>query len=199
MDSDSEVRGARTGPWRSGLDLPILWAIQAGCARPSRRKYHGTRVDFTAWLGRKPTPAARVALSRALSRLEKRGLVVRLPGRRAVLTRAGSVAAAAGQEASRPEPAMSLTPADPRADGEPGWDGCPAAQELSPTAQQGANGAPACAAARQAGNPGARQGAKRRGQNGRPRAGSVPDHVNWRQIPCATPTAQLGNPRRPCL
>ena len=141
MDADSMRNGVNGRAWRCRFDLLVLWAVWGGCGRPSRRKYAGTRVDFTAWLGRRPTASEQVAMSRSVARLVRRGLVLRLPGRRAVLTKAGLAAAAAGEEGSRPEPAMSLTPADPCARGKAGWASCPAALELSPTAQRGANGA----------------------------------------------------------
>jgi hypothetical protein len=146
VDSDYSETPVSAPARRAWAEKLTLRAIQAGTGRPSRREYKGTRLDFGAWLGREPRPAERVALSRALSRLEKRGWVLRLPGRRAVLTKAGVAAAEAGEEGSRPEPALSLTPAAQRGCGEPGRASCPAGQELAPTAQRGANGAPACAA-----------------------------------------------------
>ena len=57
---------------RGRFDLLVLWAIAAGYERPSGRRYFGCPIDSAAWLGHRPTPAERVALSRTLSRLEER-------------------------------------------------------------------------------------------------------------------------------
>lgn len=71
------------------LDRLIVAAIYASTERPSRRRYFGAWIDFTRWLGRKPNVRESAAMSRALTRLERAGLSLRLPGRRVVLTRAG--------------------------------------------------------------------------------------------------------------
>ena len=71
-------------------DRAILLGIyHAAWERPSRRSRHrapGMRIDFASWLGRRPTGAERACMSRNLTSLQKRGLALRLPGRRVVLT-----------------------------------------------------------------------------------------------------------------
>lgn len=66
----------------SDLQRSIL--LQALKPSPrAMRKFSNVRADFVcadAWAGSKPSPAARVALSRSLRRLEERGLLQRYEG-----------------------------------------------------------------------------------------------------------------------
>ena len=80
-------------PLRGPIERLVLFAIRDGYGRPSRRRYFGSRIDFATWLGHKPTEAESSALTRALTRLERKGLALRIPGRRAVLTRTGQALA----------------------------------------------------------------------------------------------------------
>lgn len=88
------------------LDRLIVAAIYASTERPSRRRYFGAWIDFTHWLGRRPNVRESAAMSRALSRLERAGLALRLPGRRVVLTRAGQRVV----DALNAEPPVTVAP-----------------------------------------------------------------------------------------
>ena len=61
-------------------------AVRSRGAAKAARRYAAldkfcTRLDCTGWLGRKPTPAERRALSRELVRLEEDGFLIRLNAR----------------------------------------------------------------------------------------------------------------------
>ena len=82
---------ARKTSWR--YDGVILSGLYSAPPAYPLDGHQGIRIDYAVWLGRRPTPAERVHLSRNLTSLEARSLVQRLPGRRAVLTETGRVLA----------------------------------------------------------------------------------------------------------
>jgi len=75
----------------------LVMLHNAECAM--RGAVPAVRVDWEAWLKRKPTEAEAVGLSRTLAALEARGLLRRLPQRLVVLTKAGCERAMALKEA----------------------------------------------------------------------------------------------------
>ncbi len=73
-------------------EVILLGVYFAAWEMPSRRCRHrapGMRIDFGGWLGGKATHAESACMSRNLTSLEDRGLALRLPGRRVVLTLRG--------------------------------------------------------------------------------------------------------------
>jgi len=70
------------------------------------------RVDWEAWLKRKPTEAEAVGLSRTLAALEERGLLRRLPQRLVILTKAGCERAMVLKEAEELVECMPKAAAD---------------------------------------------------------------------------------------
>ena len=80
-------------PWR--YDQAILLGLYNGPMVPEHpgEGESGVRIEYAVWLGRRPTPAEAVHLSRNMASLEERGLVRRMFGRRAVLTSAGRAVA----------------------------------------------------------------------------------------------------------
>ncbi|MFH1377352.1 MAG: hypothetical protein ABIH86_01200 [Planctomycetota bacterium] len=65
-------------------------SITASEQPPVRRQQSGAvRIDYREWLGKETTFSERACLSRALLSLERRGYVVRLPGKCVALTLEG--------------------------------------------------------------------------------------------------------------